>query len=81
MRTTIEISDQHRGMLLSLAARKGLRGYSALIQEALDQYIAGQAKELETKEKVLAMRGSWQRGEAEQTRARLLALRKKWNVS
>ena len=39
MRTTIELSDEHRSALHALAARKGLRGYSKVIQEAIDLYI------------------------------------------
>lgn len=42
MRTTIEISDRHRSALFSLAAQRGLRGYSGIIEEALDFYIANQ---------------------------------------
>ena len=81
MRTTVEISDRQRSILLSLAAQRGLRGYSEIVQEALDQYIAGQKKLLEIREKVLAMEGSWQQEEIEQTRSRLLELRERWNVS
>jgi hypothetical protein len=81
MRTTVEISDRQRGILLSLAAQRGLRGYSEIVQEALDQYIAGQTKELEINEKVLAMEGSWRQEETEETRSRLLELRERWNVS
>lgn len=39
MRTTIELSDAQRSDLLALAGRRGLRGYSLLIQEALAQYL------------------------------------------
>ena len=81
MRTTIEISDCHRSILLSLAAQRGLRGYSEIIQEAIDLYLAAQVKETDLKEKVLAMQGSWQKEEAEQTRSSLLELREKWTIS
>ena len=81
MRTTIEISDRHRSILLSLAAQRGLRGYSEIIQEAIDLYLAAQVKETDLKEKVLAMQGSWQKEEAEQTRSSLLELREKWTIS
>jgi hypothetical protein len=81
MRTTVEISDRQRSILLSLAAQRGLRGYSEIVQEALDQYIAGQTNQLEIKEKVLAMQGSWRQEETEETRSRLLGLRERWNVS
>lgn len=36
MRITIEISDHHLSILLALAARGGLRGYSEIVEEALD---------------------------------------------
>ena len=47
MRTTIEVSDKHRSILLALAAQKGLRGYSGIIKEALDYYIEHQSKTAE----------------------------------
>jgi len=53
MRTTIEISDKHRSILLALAAQKGLRGYSGIIKEALDYYIGRQNKTAENKRKIL----------------------------
>jgi len=81
MRTTVEISDRQRSILLALAAQRGLRGYSQIVQEALDEYIAGQTKKSKIKEKVLDMKGSWQPQESEQTRSRLMELREKWNVS
>ncbi len=81
MRTTIEISDRQRSVLVALSAQRGLRGYSELIEEAVDKYIEAQAKDPEIKEKVLSLQGSWKKGEAEQVKARLLELREKWNVS
>jgi hypothetical protein len=39
MRTTIELRDDQRAALKALAARRGRRGYSALVQEALDIYL------------------------------------------
>ena len=81
MRTTIEISDRHRSVLVAMAAQRGLRGYSEIIEEALEKYIAEQMRDPDTKERVLAMRGSWQRDEIEQTRSRLVELREQWKVS
>ena len=81
MRTTIEISDRHRSVLVAMAAQRGLRGYSEIIEEALEKYIAEQVRDPDTKERVLAMRGSWQRDEIEQTRSRLVELREQWKVS
>ena len=39
MRATIELSDDQRSILHFLAAQRGLRGYSKLMQEAIDFYI------------------------------------------
>jgi hypothetical protein len=78
MRTTIEISDHHRSLLLSLAARKGMRGYSGIIQEALDHYIECQVKSAEAKKEVLKMKGSWTSDETKQTKVRIDEMRKNW---
>lgn len=81
MRTTIEISEHQRSILVSLAAQRGLRGYSEIIEEAVDKYIEEQMKDPEIKKKALALRGAWKQGEAEEVRAKILELREKWNVS
>ena len=39
MRTTVEITDEQRARLLELAARRGEKGFSKLVQEALERYI------------------------------------------
>ena len=78
MRTSIEISDKHRSILLSLAAQKGLRGYSGIIQEALDYYIAHQTRTVDVKEKIMRMKGSWKEEETEQIKSRLADLRENW---
>jgi metal-responsive CopG/Arc/MetJ family transcriptional regulator len=39
MRTTIELRDDQRESLAALAARRGMRGYSVLVQEAVDQFL------------------------------------------
>ena len=81
MRTTIEISDKHRSILLSLAAQKGLRGYSTIIQEALDLYIARQTRSENTKMDVLKMKGNWRKNETEEVKQNLAELRKNWQQS
>jgi hypothetical protein len=45
MRTTIELTaEQHEG-LAAMAARRKLRGFSALVQEAVDAYLTAHANE------------------------------------
>lgn len=81
MRTTIEISDKHRSILLSLAAQRGLRGYSTIIQEALDFYIARETRSANTKMDVLKMKGNWGKSETEEVKHNLAELRKNWQQS
>jgi Arc/MetJ-type ribon-helix-helix transcriptional regulator len=40
MRTTIELPDEHYRALRTLAARRGTRGFSPLIREAIDLLLA-----------------------------------------
>ncbi len=78
MRTTIEISDKHRSILLALAAQKGLRGYSSIIKEALDHYVEDQSKIAEKKRKILKMEKTWKTEETEEVRSNIVELRKNW---
>lgn len=79
MRTTIEISSKHRGILLSLAAQRGLRGYSRVIEEALEYYLEHYAKSEKTKKDLLKMKGSWQAEETGKVEKRINELRQNWN--
>jgi hypothetical protein len=58
MRTTIEITVEQRARLLEISARRGLKGFSAVIQEALDAYLQGQAGHSEDVRLALAAIGS-----------------------
>ena len=78
MRTTIEISNKHRSILLSLAAKKGVRDYSRIIEEALDYYISHRIKATEAKRDVLKMKGSWKVEETKEIRSNLTELRENW---
>lgn len=76
MRTTVEISDAQHHLLTELAARRGLRGFSPLVQEALDQYLDALAgAELEA---ALSLRGSMTDGEAADLRQRIEDSRATW---
>ena len=81
MRTTIELTNSHRSSLHSLAARRGLRGYSKLIQEAVDLYI----QQLTVKERnvtlLLKMRGTWNRDEANTFSKKLREIRRNWKIT
>lgn len=81
LRATIELPDRLRASVMAVAARKGYRGYSKVIVEALEFYLA----EKEAKEgglaDLLAMRGAWSGQEAAEVRERIDAARDNWRVS
>jgi hypothetical protein len=58
MRTTVEITDAQRAKLLEIAARRGEKGFSRLVQEALDQYLADEASRKGRVDAAIALGGS-----------------------
>ncbi|MPY85238.1 MAG: hypothetical protein GEV00_18385 [Actinophytocola sp.] len=69
MRTTVDISDHQHRALSAVAQRRGIRGFSILVQEALDAYLAN----LETGEVelLLALDGSLSDSDAKEMRSRI----------
>jgi hypothetical protein len=58
MRTTIEITDIQRARLLELAARRGEKGFSRLVRQAIDQMLAEEASRSRQIKRALALAGS-----------------------
>jgi hypothetical protein len=78
MRTTIEISPEQRVRLMELAARRGEKGFSKLVQQALDAYLRAQAGEEEKRRRALMLKGSLNSREAEALRAATREIRRSW---
>ena len=78
MRATIELPDRLRAAVLAVAARKGYRGYSKVIVEALEFYLAEREAKESGLSKLLALRGSWSEDEAESARGRVREARADW---
>jgi len=69
MRTTVEITHEHYLALTGLAARRGIRGFSPLVREALDLYLAERGPtDLEA---ALALEGTLSEEEAAEARRRI----------
>lgn len=75
MRTTIEISDEHYVALRTLAASRGMRGFSPLIGEAIAMLLS--AAEQERVEDALALAGSLSEDEADRLEETLGELRRR----
>lgn len=78
MRTTIELSDALRARLLEIAAARGQKGFSAVVEEAITFYLEELKRRDECVQEALAARGSLRRGEAEELEARTRELRDDW---
>jgi hypothetical protein len=78
MRTTIEVKAEHRARLLELAARRGEKGFSKLVEEALEAYLRGQAEAEASRARAQALRGALRAEEADALRETVRELRKSW---
>lgn len=72
----MEISDEQHEALELLARRRGLRGFSRLVQEAIDQFPEGQSGE--DLDAVLSIRGSLSDEAAERLERRITELWSTW---
>ncbi len=78
MRTTIELPDHLRADLLALAARRGEKGFSRIIQEAVTRYLADAEEGPALKARAREMVGSLSAEDAEALAAHAVAMRRKW---
>lgn len=74
MRTTIDLRDDQREALAAMAARRGLRGYSALVQDAVDMLLTRRDED-EGLAAVLELEGMLSDGEADELEATVAELR------
>ncbi len=78
MRTTIELTEHQRAELLKLAARRGLKGFSQLVQEALNVYLRHQLHQASLIDKALKCRGVLQGSTADEFEQRVEKSRRHW---
>lgn len=77
MRTTIELRDDLRVRLIAEAARRGLPGFSALIEQAVDQFLDGDSAGARA-DSVRRLKGSMRSGERKAAELDIAAVRKRW---
>ena len=78
MRTTIEMKDAHRAKLLELAGRRGEKGFSDLIAEAIGSYLSELERRDVARNQALDLRGCLSDEEADEMRAIASDLRANW---
>jgi hypothetical protein len=78
MRTTVEIRDDHRAKLLELAARRGEKGFSRIVEEALDRYLATAGGRDERVRRALSAVGSFDEEAAQRLEESARSIRATW---
>ena len=78
MRTTIEMKPEHRSALLALASRRGQKGFSEVVGEALESYLRGEADREKRRRTLRALAGSLSKTEADELRRTVRDLRESW---
>jgi hypothetical protein len=78
VRTTIEMTDAHRAALLELAARKGLKGFSSLVEDAIASYLLAESARNDKRQAAARLRGTLAKDEARALLTRTAAIRESW---
>jgi len=78
MRATVELPDNLRAAVMAVAARKGYRGYSRVIVEALEFYLAEKEAKESGLQALLDLRGTWSSRDASRSRERIAEARANW---
>lgn len=78
MRTTVEMKDEHRSALLALAARRGEKGFSSVLGEAIEKYLEEERTRAEKRKIALSLAGSLSKEEGEELRESVRAIRENW---
>lgn len=78
MRTTVEMKPEHRSALLSVASRRGQKGFSAVLGEAIEHYLRAEEEREKRRKTLLSLRGSLSADRAERLRRTVQRLREHW---
>jgi hypothetical protein len=78
MRTTIELKPEHRARLLEIAARRGEKGFSGIIAEAVDAHLEVLLANTEARRRAKLLRGRLSRKDADSLHRTTAALRESW---
>jgi hypothetical protein len=78
MRTTIEMKPEHRSALLSLASRRGQKGFSAVLGEAIESFLQGEVEREKRRKTLLSLAGSLSKKEGDDLRRTVKELRESW---
>ena len=72
------MKPEHRSALLALASRRGQKGFSDVVGEALESYLCGEADRDKRRRAFRALAGSLSNKEADELRQTVRELRESW---
>jgi hypothetical protein len=78
VRTTIEMKPEHRARILELAAKRGEKGFSGVVAEALELYLDAQNRGGNAIQAALSLKGSLRDAEAAGLLTRTRRIRANW---
>jgi Arc/MetJ-type ribon-helix-helix transcriptional regulator len=78
MRTTVEITEEQRIELVRLAARRGEKGFSGVVREAIDRYLEVEASREDLVQVARAARGTFSAKDADALAVRVAETRSRW---
>jgi predicted transcriptional regulator len=78
MRTTVELKDEHRAKLLELAARRGEKGFSEVLADAIETYLDTLSSDEAKRHLALALRGAFAEEDADELRRATRSIRDSW---
>ena len=78
MRTTIDIPDAQRARLLELAARRGEKGFSRLVSEAIERMLTEAELGGDRMQAALALQGTLDAKAADELESEVARIRSTW---
>lgn len=78
MRTTVEMKAEHRSALLALAASRGQKGFSGVLEEAIEAYLRGDEERKKRNEMFHSLAGVLTEDEGNELEREVKAVRASW---
>jgi hypothetical protein len=78
MRITVEMKSRHRRALMALAGHRGKKDFSALVTEAIEEYLDGGRIRVRRRNELLSLAGSLSIQDAKHLRNTAMPLRENW---
>jgi hypothetical protein len=78
MRPIIDVKPEHRAKLLELAARRGEKGFSSIIGEAVEEHLKQTVANEDARRRARLLRGRLSRKDVQALRQATAAVRDSW---